>query len=665
MSNNFIGSPGVSIHGGGSAHAGDHYTITSTASGSGSLFVPPLRNVNAHIQFADFTTYGEAFLLPALASINCDAIRFDISWDVMQTTPGGALNPTYMTRFGQYLNAFQTAGIKVLITAGYSPPWASSGQGQERNAFPIDPSDYADFVGAFLTEYGSLVEAWEVWNEPDQGYSVDTTSVGALGTALVTSGATTSLHLTAAIGAIPNGASVVVASGANSQTFVTDAPTAVSSSVISVTSQVATFAFPTSSTVTYTIPIAVNAANYVALLEAAYPAIKAAAPNVQVCGPVQAYSAFNGSYPGSITFDYLQNFFAANPQDFYDIITLHLYTDPPSLNDGLTLTGQESIAYWAGHFMPTIERYDLTSPIWITEVGWDTVTSGGVSNALQAQRLTETYDAAMSQIPRLARGPYWYQIIDDNTGGYGLYTSTTASPTPLAAKPSSAAMAVLTLGGMPADAVTVDSSSHGRNGIPVGDGISLGTGQSGFGSCYTFTTGGQVDLPDIPMAGAFTIDCWCQNASASAPVAVGSIVSRRTSSEMIYVIERTTSPVNSFGIGVRDGSGTTHFLAASANDGANTTWHHLEFVWDGTSTIYFFLDGTLKQSAAMTTLTAMDPEQLPTLGADPNAATPYAGNIDEVRFSNVARNTATFTKPSAPYTSDSQTLALYHLNAIT
>jgi hypothetical protein len=40
----------------------------------------------------------------------------------------------------------------------------------------------------------------------------------------------------------------------------------------------------------------------------------------------------------------------------------------------------------------------------------------------------------------------------------------------------------------------------------------------------------------------------------------------------------------------------------------------------------------------------------------------FNGQLDEVRISNVVRYSSAFTRPNAPFVSDNNTLALYHLN---
>ena len=85
-------------------------------------------------------------------------------------------------------------------------------------------------------------------------------------------------------------------------------------------------------------------------------------------------------------------------------------------------------------------------------------------------------------------------------------------------------------------------------------------------------------------------------------------------------------------------------------------WHHIANVYDGT-TEYLFCDGDLKDTrTGMATFTLDGTPVI--IGAENWNATgsyPYEGYLDEVRISNVARWTASFIAPIAPYTSGSYT----------
>ena len=88
-------------------------------------------------------------------------------------------------------------------------------------------------------------------------------------------------------------------------------------------------------------------------------------------------------------------------------------------------------------------------------------------------------------------------------------------------------------------------------------------------------------------------------------------------------------------------------------------WTHLAMVrYNGNWSLY------LNGKSISTGLTNQDPITPSTdfyVGAA-NHAGAFNGTIDEVRISNVPRYTSNFTPPSAPFTTDANTIALYHLD---
>lgn len=123
-----------------------------------------------------------------------------------------------------------------------------------------------------------------------------------------------------------------------------------------------------------------------------------------------------------------------------------------------------------------------------------------------------------------------------------------------------------------------------------------------------------------------------------------------------------------------DASGAGLCGATPVDDGA---WHHVAVTRDASSgQMRLFVDGVLDGSASGPTGDVSyrdgrtggapnDPYLV--IGAekhDAGAAYPsFSGWIDEVRLSRVVRYTTTFAPPSGPFTTDADTVALYHLDA--
>jgi polysaccharide biosynthesis protein PslG len=56
-------------------------------------------------------------------------------------------------------------GLNVYATLSYTPAWANGGRG--RNAPPLNPDDWYNFVHETVSRYRAQVRHWGMWNEPN------------------------------------------------------------------------------------------------------------------------------------------------------------------------------------------------------------------------------------------------------------------------------------------------------------------------------------------------------------------------------------------------------------------------------------------------------------------------------------------------------------------
>ncbi len=90
-------------------------------------------------------------------------------------------------------------------------------------------------------------------------------------------------------------------------------------------------------------------------------------------------------------------------------------------------------------------------------------------------------------------------------------------------------------------------------------------------------------------------------------------------------------------------------------------WTHLALVrYSGYWSLY--VNGKSISMSDVTNQAPITPSTDFYVGAANHGGAFFNGAIDEVRISNVARYTSNFTPPSAPFTTDANTVALYHLN---
>jgi hypothetical protein len=91
-------------------------------------------------------------------------------------------------------------------------------------------------------------------------------------------------------------------------------------------------------------------------------------------------------------------------------------------------------------------------------------------------------------------------------------------------------------------------------------------------------------------------------------------------------------------------------------------WHHIAVTRDASNATRIFIDGVLRGTMTGTAAPTSSTGAF-TIGEAGDALAEYfPGLVDEVRISNVVRYTATFTPSTAPFATDGNTVALYHLN---
>jgi Cellulase (glycosyl hydrolase family 5) len=96
--------------------------------------------------------------------LGADWVRLWVAWDQMEPSPG-ALHPHLLAGLQGGVDALKARGIKVLVVVQRAPAWASGfGSG---TAPPRDPSTFASFIRRLALSVPG-VDAWEIWNEPDE-----------------------------------------------------------------------------------------------------------------------------------------------------------------------------------------------------------------------------------------------------------------------------------------------------------------------------------------------------------------------------------------------------------------------------------------------------------------------------------------------------------------
>ena len=109
--------------------------------------------------------------------------------------------------------------------------------------------------------------------------------------------------------------------------------------------------------------------------------------------------------------------------------------------------------------------------------------------------------------------------------------------------------------------------------------------------------------------------------------------------------------------------GTTEFVDAAIQF-PKDTWTHIAISVDNTNTGRIFIGGVLQGSATFTLRpAALGNTNANYLGKSQFLPDPYFnGGIDELRISNIARYTSNFTPQTSQFSTDANTVALFHFN---
>jgi hypothetical protein len=198
----------------------------------------------------------------------------------------------------------------------------------------------------------------------------------------------------------------------------------------------------------------------------------------------------------------------------------------------------------------------------------------------------------------------------------------------------------------------------------------------------------RIDAPERPadVGGDFTLEWWMkalpgQNAAQGcAPAADGWITGNILYDRDVYGAgDRGDWGVALFREGLAFGVARGNEAAGlcGARDLADGRWHHVAVTRRAsTGRMQLYVDGRLDGAAFGPTGDIGYRDGRPTMypGSDPflvlgaekhdagQAYPSYSGWLDEIRLSGVVRYTGPYTPPAAPYVTDAQTVALYHLD---
>lgn len=102
--------------------------------------------------------------LAEIRRVGATRIRFDVDWSAIEPVRG----KYDWTRTDFIVNAIAEARLTPLALVTYAPKWAQvPGVPSGSHGAPANPADFANFARHVVERYGSVIQQWEIWNEPN------------------------------------------------------------------------------------------------------------------------------------------------------------------------------------------------------------------------------------------------------------------------------------------------------------------------------------------------------------------------------------------------------------------------------------------------------------------------------------------------------------------
>ena len=199
------------------------------------------------------------------------------------------------------------------------------------------------------------------------------------------------------------------------------------------------------------------------------------------------------------------------------------------------------------------------------------------------------------------------------------------------------------------DGSIADASSNNLSITVEGD-VAISTAQSKFGSgsCLFDADGDGLLLADSPLltagSGDFTAEAWVRPATNSGVLGIFSKRSFTSESGLEFVCYA----LNGYSYLVVSENGTNWSYNSAGSEAIPADqWTHVAFVKNGTS-VAVYVNGALSQSGTLGG-NVYDGNESFFIGSGGYDGHLFDGYIDEVRVTKVARYTAAFTPPDAPF----------------
>jgi hypothetical protein len=160
----------------------------------------------------------------------------------------------------------------------------------------------------------------------------------------------------------------------------------------------------------------------------------------------------------------------------------------------------------------------------------------------------------------------------------------------------------------------------------------------------------------------FTIEFWFRTSAKTRdyPMLIGNTDNGNFTTDRWQLFDRHLANATKVILYIWNYSNSTPILTSTTSI-SNNTWYHLAITRNG-SLFTLWVNGVSESTGTFAGAIDSSGRFISIGGNESAAVISYNGNIDEVRISNSCRYTAAFTPATAPFTSDSNTISLLHMD---